>query len=53
MSVNETDDIDLIKRQYLQQIPARLFAFPDSLPSIQSSLWDAVLPACACLTPTN
>jgi hypothetical protein len=39
----EDEDIRVIKRQYLQQIPVRSLTLPASLPAIQSCLWDTVL----------
>lgn len=39
---DEEQDVDIVKRQFLQQIPVRHFKWPLSLPSIQELLWEQV-----------
>ena len=37
------DNIDSVKRQYLQQIPIRHFQWPPSLALLQGALWEKVV----------
>jgi len=37
------DNIDSVKRQYLQQIPIRYFQWPSSPVMLQEALWEKVV----------
>jgi hypothetical protein len=41
-SENDEQDVDIVKRQFLQQIPVRHFKWPLSIASIQELLWEQV-----------
>jgi hypothetical protein len=44
---DDNASVDLVKRQYLQQIPVRYFKWPKLSPSLQSLLWEQVFPGMA------
>jgi hypothetical protein len=39
---DDNASVDLVKRQYLQQIPVRYFQWPKLSPSLQNLLWEQV-----------